>query len=170
MKKGKYIGIELQTGTGFTNVLIGLNIDGQNTVEFCNEADIELWEKGEIRNPWSQDAKIRIVKDTDAVFDSNHRIIPKTKKLTITRERFLEWYYGYGQDQENTELQNDLAKSIIHQMYTVGFGSMSVQEIFDGCNQDSIRAYFTQEFDGQTDDYDIELSDLPFSYKLKLIN
>jgi hypothetical protein len=37
------------------------------------------------------------------------------------------------------------------------------------CNKDAIRAYFTEEFAYQTDDYDVELSDLEFEYKIDLI-
>ena len=91
------------------------------------------------------------------------------KQLTITKERFLDWYFDYGQDQENLELRTNLANSIIHQMYSVGHGSMSVNELFDTCDQDSIRAYFTQEYDMQTDEYDIELSDLNTPYTITLI-
>lgn len=93
-----------------------------------------------------------------------------TKHLTITKGRFLDWYFNYGQDQENVELRVDLANSIIDQMYKVGFGSFSVAELFDGCNQESIRAYFTQEYDGMTDDYDKEISDLWEDFEITLID
>jgi hypothetical protein len=92
------------------------------------------------------------------------------KKLTITKQRFLDWYFDYGQDQENAQLRVDLATSIIDQMYKVGFGSYSVQELFDNCNQESIRAYFTVEYDMQTETHDDELSDLKLSYELTLID
>ena len=91
------------------------------------------------------------------------------KQLTITKGRFLDWYFDYGQDQEMKESKMDLAKSIINQMYRVGSGSMSVEELFDECSQESIRAYFTQEYDMQTDEYDIELSDLGIPYTITLI-
>lgn len=92
------------------------------------------------------------------------------KKLTITKGRFLDWYFNYGQDQENEELRINLANSIIDQMFKVGFGSMSVQELFDGCNQEAIRVYFTQEYDMQTDEFDIELSDLGIPYEISLVD
>ena len=44
-----------------------------------------------------------------------------------------------------------------------------INELFDTCDQDSIRAYFTQEYDMQTDEYDIELSDLNTPYTITLI-
>ncbi|MDC7249493.1 MAG: hypothetical protein PQJ49_06230 [Sphaerochaetaceae bacterium] len=91
-------------------------------------------------------------------------------ELTITKGRFLDWYFDYGQDQENKQLRVELAESIIDQMYKVGFGSMSVQELFDNCNQDAIRAYYLQEYDMLTDTFDIELSDLGFEYCLTLID
>ena len=89
--------------------------------------------------------------------------------LTITKGRFLDWYFNSGQDQEMKESKMDLAKSIIHQMYSVGHGSMSVEEIFDGCNQDAIRIGFTEEYDEQRDEYEVELSDLGIPYTITLI-
>ena len=79
-------------------------------------------------------------------------------KLTITKNRFLNWYYESGQDQENDDLKKELAESLIHSMRQVGFASISVQELFDNCNQESIRLNFTEE--GCKNDYDTELSDL----------
>lgn len=170
MKKGKWIGIELPTATGFTNVLIGLNIDGSNSIEYCNEADIELWKKGEIECPWSSEGTMRIVPQSKGVFDDNHRIIPETVVLTIKKHRFIAWYFEYGQDKENNNLKLDLAESIIHQLLSTGSGSISARELFNNCNHDSIRAFYTEEYDGLTDEYGVELSDLPFKYEIKLIN
>lgn len=90
-------------------------------------------------------------------------------ELTIKKDRFLDWYFDYGQDQEKEELRIGLADSLIDQMYKVGFGSYSVQELFDNCNQDSIIAYFTCQYDMLTDDYDVELSDLKVDYSITLI-
>lgn len=90
-------------------------------------------------------------------------------ELTIRKDRFLDWYFYYGQDQEQVELRTELADIIIAQMYKDGFGSFSVQELFDNCNKDSIRAYFTCQYDMMTDDYDIELSDLKEIYCITLI-
>ena len=87
-------------------------------------------------------------------------------KLTITPERFLDWYYDYGQDSENNELREDLAKCIISQMRTTGFGSMSVNELFDNCNHDSIRYCFTRECQDENDDR--ELSELE-NYSIDLV-
>lgn len=90
------------------------------------------------------------------------------KKLTIKKEKFLDWYFN-GQDQEEIELRIDLANSIIDQMYKVGFSSFSVQELFDNCNKDSIRVYFTCQYYMMTDDFDIELSDLNENYSITLV-
>ena len=91
-------------------------------------------------------------------------------KLTITKKRFIEWYFNYGQDSENKELRIDLANSIIDQMLSVGFGSYSVNELFDKCNQDSIRLFYTEEYAYQTEDFDIELLDFDTHYELILID
>jgi len=91
-------------------------------------------------------------------------------QLTIKREKFLYWYFDYGQDTENNEIKVELTEKIIKQMYEAGFGCWSVQEIFDNCNKDAIRLYFTCQFESMTDTHDIELSDLKEDYKIKLIN
>lgn len=86
-------------------------------------------------------------------------------KLTIKKKDFLDWYFDYGQDTENENLRLSLSEEIIAQMYEKGKGCCSVEELFDECNQYAIRAYFTQEFYMQTDEYDVELSDLEeFTY------
>jgi len=90
------------------------------------------------------------------------------RKLTTTKGSFLDWYFNSGQDQEMEELRKHLADSIIHQMYSVGHGSMSVEELFDRCNQDAIKIGFTEQYNEETDDYDIELSDLSTPYEIEL--
>ena len=91
------------------------------------------------------------------------------KELTIKEKKFLDWYFAYGQDQEQTELKINLADMIIGQMYEYGFGIISVKNLFDNCNQESIRVYFTCQYEMMTDDYDIELSDLNEDYTITLI-
>ena len=120
--------------------------DGQNKCPKCGATDISLNSKtGKLRCNFCR-----------------HQFEPEKletmEKLTITKKRFLEWYYQSGQDQENTDLKIDLANSIINQMFKTGVGSISVQELFDGCSEDAIRLSFTEQ--GTEDDYDIELGDL----------
>lgn len=69
---------------------------------------------------------------------------PDKLRLTIKKDRFFDWYFNYGQDQENQEVRMDLANSIIDQIIKVGHGSMSIQELFDGSNHEAIRAYYTE--------------------------
>ena len=80
------------------------------------------------------------------------------KKLTITKQRFLEWYFESGQDKENKKLKKDLANSIIEQLFKTGVGSTSVEQLFNECNQEAIGLSFTEQ--GTEDDYDVELGDL----------
>ena len=99
---------------------------------------------------------------------------PKEKEevveLTITKEDFLRWYFNYGQDTEIRDSRYDIGECIIGQLLKTGVGSISAQEIFDGCSHDSVRAYFTQEHYMLTDKYDVELSDLGIKYNLTLID
>jgi hypothetical protein len=91
------------------------------------------------------------------------------KQLTIRKQRLLEWYFESGQDSENEELRLNLADIIVSQLFASGKAVFTVEDIFEMCNKDAIRAYFTEEFAYQTDDYDVELSDLEFEYKIDLI-
>ena len=91
-------------------------------------------------------------------------------KLTITKERFLEWYFNHGQDQEIEENANSVAKSIIEQLFKTGVGSITVNEIFDGCNLNAIKMYYTVEFDMQTELHDYPISDLNMPYEIKLVD
>ena len=91
------------------------------------------------------------------------------KQLTIRKKRLLEWYFESGQDSENEELKLNLADIIVSQLFGLGKAVFTVEDIFEMCNKDAIRAYFTEEFAYQTDDYDVELSDLEFEYKIDLI-
>ena len=91
------------------------------------------------------------------------------KQLTIKKQRFLEWYFESGQNSENEELKLHLADIIINLLFESGKVVFTVEELFEMCNKEAIRAYFTEEFAYQTDEYDVELSDLGFEYKIDLI-
>lgn len=87
---------------------------------------------------------------------------------TITVGSFLEWYFNYGQDQENTELREKLAETILDQLFKTGQGSISAQEIFDGCNQEAIPINYLEEF--KQVEIDKEIGDVLVNYEVKLIN
>lgn len=73
--KPRWIGAELPTSTGFMNVLIGLDLEDGNSVEFCNEADIELVEKGEAESAWVDTGILTVKSGDERVFDDNNRLI-----------------------------------------------------------------------------------------------
>ncbi len=87
-------------------------------------------------------------------------------QLTITRKNFLDWYFNYGQDQENEENKIDLADSIINQLFKTGTAIYSVGELFDNTNHDAIRFCFTNEC--KDEDNDQEIGDLFNNYKITL--
>lgn len=98
------------------------------------------------------------------------KIKTSSVKLTIKKEHFLNWYYYNGQDDENKELGYDLGSQIIEQLFKKDVATISVQVLFDGCNHNLIKACLTEEYFDNTEEYDIELSDLGFSYELTLID
>jgi len=91
------------------------------------------------------------------------------KTLTITKQRFLDWYYEQVYTEESEQLRLNLAEQVLKEFYEKGKTDLTVKDIFEKCNQDAIRAYFTEEYNYQTDEYDVELSDLGFEYNLILL-
>lgn len=88
--------------------------------------------------------------------------------VTITRQNFLDWYFGYGSDQENEELMIDLGKCVLKRMYKnkKGIGVCCVEELFHKAEHTSIVAGYCEEFEGNNES---ELSELFDNFKIKLI-
>lgn len=83
-------------------------------------------------------------------------------ELTITKERFLDWYFYYGQDSENS-----LANRIINQLFKTGVGTISVDELFSECNLGAIIFGFTEQC--KDEDNKDEIEDLFKDFNIKLI-
>ena len=92
----------------------------------------------------------------------------KKLKLTITDTNFLEWYFGSGLETENVETKVAFANSIISQMTVSGFGSYSVEELFNECDTDLINGDLTEQLSGSSR-YSDKLGELGFEYELELI-
>lgn len=97
------------------------------------------------------------------------------KTFTITKIRFLVWFFETGQDQERGDLRIDLAERVIQQLFDNNVSTVTTEDIFNECNQEAIRLSFIEEFDDNGFDEklgrgydDIELGELS-NYKLKLI-
>lgn len=88
-------------------------------------------------------------------------------ELTITKGRFLEWYFEYGQDSVNERLRLDLADRIINQLFVTGVGTISVEELFLECYEDAIRFSFTEQC--KDEDNDDEIGDLFKTFNIKLV-
>ena len=87
-------------------------------------------------------------------------------RLTITKGNFIEFYFNYGQDKELKELRLDLADDIIKILYDKDTATISIQDIFNQCNKDSIRGFYCDEF---TDNIEQEIGDIFSSYEIELI-
>ena len=92
------------------------------------------------------------------------------KKLTITKERFLDWYFESGQDSENASIKDDLATRLIKGLQADNSFTITTQDIFDECNHEAIRCYFLEEYADDTENYDIEVSDLNVEFEISLID
>lgn len=89
------------------------------------------------------------------------------KTFHITKSRFIEWYYESGQDQEIEDLKSDLVNIVIAQLSTNGKAEITVEQLFEDCNKESIKLSYLEEFDL---DEDRELSELEEEYEVELID
>jgi hypothetical protein len=87
-------------------------------------------------------------------------------KLTITKGNFLDFYFNYGQDSELKEIRFDLADDIIKILYDKDSATISVQNIFNQCNKDSIRGFYCEQL---TDNIEQEIGDIFSNYEIELI-
>lgn len=81
------------------------------------------------------------------------------KNFTITKARFLEFFYDCGQDSEIESLKEDLAEKVIDNLKDFGVSTITVEDIFNGCNKESIQFCFLEQYK-DLDDVEGELSDL----------
>lgn len=80
------------------------------------------------------------------------------KTYTITKENFLNWYYEDNMD-ETRELKEDLAEKVLLQLKNTGISSITIENIFEGCNTESIPIMYLEEF--KKDGYnELEVGDL----------
>jgi hypothetical protein len=92
------------------------------------------------------------------------------KKYTIKKERFLEWYFESGQDQENEEIREELAKKLIAGLMKDNEFKITTEDIFKECNQEAIRVSFIDGFEDDEEAYDTEFSELGENVELILID
>ena len=93
----------------------------------------------------------------------------KKLNLTITGTNFLKWYFEGGLEMENVKTKVKFANSILSQMRLTGYGSYSIEELFNECETDLINGNLTEQLSG-SERYSDKLGDLGFEYELKLID
>lgn len=88
-------------------------------------------------------------------------------EYTISKENFLNWYYEDNMD-ETRELKEDLADTVIDQLYKTGKACITIEELFDECNTEAIRVCYIEGFNYVGNDEDREFSDLEGNNTIKL--
>jgi len=92
----------------------------------------------------------------------------KKLNLTITGTNFLRWYFESGLEMENVKTKVAFANSILSQMRVSGYGSYSVEELFNECDTGLINGDVTEQLSGSAR-YSDKLGELGFEYELELI-
>lgn len=88
------------------------------------------------------------------------------EKYTISKRKFLAWYFEYGQDSENEEIKSGLTSTVIAMLFEKGFAAVSSSDLFENCNKGAIRICFTEEH--LDEDSEEEIGDLG-EFELTLI-
>ena len=92
----------------------------------------------------------------------------KTRKYTIKVSNFLSWYFDTGADQDQKQQLYDLGSNIVKRLKEHGSYQLSVQNIFENTDFESLPVKFLEEND--FDDDFIELGELGHDYHIQLIN
>jgi hypothetical protein len=90
------------------------------------------------------------------------------KTFHITKNRFLEFYFESGQDSEIEELKTNLADNIIQKLKEDAPPNITVEQLFNDCNHESIKLSFLEQY---KHDFNVEgeLSQLKEKFKVVLI-
>lgn len=91
------------------------------------------------------------------------------KTFTITTENFLQWYLNSGSDEEIKEAKTNLGERVIKNLLEVGNSLITVNELFNEANFESIPVSYLVEFDNSVDVDKIELGSLFSNYEVKLV-
>ncbi len=86
--------------------------------------------------------------------------------FTITTENFLEWYLNSGADDEIASMRSDIGERIINELFEKGTSTLTIQNLFDEADFESIQLYRLEEFG---DDADEELGETYEEYEVNLI-
>lgn len=109
---------------------------------------------------WEDIPKMEVVKVTS-----------KVREYTITKARFLEWYFEDGEyTEENESLKQELAEKAIKSLISDGTSIITVEDVFKEANKDAIRLSYISQFTTNDENYDIEFGELAGNNTLTLID
>jgi hypothetical protein len=84
-----------------------------------------------------------------------------TKKIQITKTRFLEWYFDEDYTTESETIRQDLADRVINALHDNNTCTLTTEDFFNECNKEALRlSYCVGYEDDDEDKYFIELSEL----------
>lgn len=82
------------------------------------------------------------------------------KRFTISKDKFLVWYFEDGQDTEIAHLRKEVADNVIKQLFEKQTATLTVRNLFEQVNQMAIKLQYLEEFKDRTDiELDSELGD-----------
>ena len=103
------------------------------------------------------------------------KIVRKIKvvknQYSITKKRFLEWYFTDGEGtEENEEIKRELADLVIQSLFNKKVANISIENIFKNVNIGAVRLSYLNEFEDNEENYDKEFWTLEGYKTLKLID
>ena len=96
----------------------------------------------------------------------------KIKTYKITKTNFLNWYFNSGCDQEQEETRAILGGKVIEMLLNEGKAKLSVKELFEDSNHETIPCEFLEGFDENFNDGEyIQIGDFNVGdFKIKLVD
>lgn len=85
------------------------------------------------------------------------RVVPH-KKVEITRNKFIEWYFEYQTSEENQSILNSLKKDIVEKFKYRNIAEIDLYELFGNVNLNIIPLFFCKGY--EKSNQDIKLLDL----------
>ena len=80
------------------------------------------------------------------------------RKLTITKENFLNWYFD--NSEESDSIKDDLSNKMLDALLNDGAFKITTEELFNECNQDVINLSYINERDELIEEFDLDDDDI----------
>jgi hypothetical protein len=92
----------------------------------------------------------------------------KKTNYKITKERFLNWFFNTGADQDQDKMRVDIGYTAVEHLLDRNSFTITTEDVFDGCELSCVPLRYCEE--NEHSDTDLELGELEENWTLQLID